>query len=77
MYRRKQDDYYDILIQQTKREHQEQMRVYKVQLEAAEKQCKVYEAQLDMCTAITSRIYDTCSHIERLATECQTKVMKQ
>ena len=52
MFRRKQGEYYDLLIQRTKREHQEQMRVYQVQLEAAEKQCKVYEAQLDMCTAI-------------------------
>lgn len=77
MYRRKQDEYYDLLIQQTKREHQEQMKVYQVQQEAAEKQCQVYEAQLDMCTAIKNRIYDTCSHMERLATESQSKFVKK
>lgn len=77
MYRRKQDEYYDLLIQQTKMEHQEQMKVYRVQQEAAERQCKVYAAHLDMCTAIKNRIYDTCSYMERLATECQTKFMKQ
>ena len=77
MFRRKQNEYYDLLIQQTKREHQEQLRVYQVQLEAAEKQCQVYEAQLDMCTAIKNRIYDTCSHMERLGTEIQSKIMKQ
>ena len=52
------------------------MRVHEVQLEVAETQCKVYEAHLDMCTAIRNRIYDVL-HIERLATECQSKVMKQ
>ena len=36
MSMRKQDDYYDFLIKQTKREHQEQMKVYQVQLEADE-----------------------------------------
>ena len=77
MYRRKQDEYYDLLIQQTKMEHQEQMKVYRVQQEAAETQCRVYEAHLDMCTAIKNRINDTCSYMERLATECQIKFMKQ
>lgn len=77
VYRRKQDEYYDLLIQQTKMEHQEQMKVYRVQQEAAETQCRVYEAHLDMCTAIKNRINDTCSYMERLATECQIKFMKQ
>ena len=77
VYRRKQDQYYDLLIQQTKVEHQEQMKVYKIQQEAAERQCQVHEAHLDMCTAIKNRISDTCSYIERLATECQTKFIKQ
>ena len=58
-------------------EHQEQMKVYQKQLQAAEKQCKVYEAQFDMYTAIKDRIYDTFSHMERLDTAIQSKIMKQ
>ena len=59
MYRKKQDEYYD-LIQQTKMEHQEQMKTYRAQQEAAERQCKMYDAQFDMYTAIKNRICDTC-----------------
>lgn len=58
-------------------EHQEQMKVYRVQQEAAERQCKVYDAQLEMFTAIKNRIFDTCSYMEKLATECQTKFKEQ
>lgn len=55
VYRRKQDEYYD-LIQQTKMGYQEQMKVYRVQQEAAERQCRVYEAHLEMGTAIKNRL---------------------
>ena len=69
-YRRKQDEYYDLLIKQTKIEHMEQLKVYQLQQEAARSQCQVYEA-------IKNRICETCSHVERLASECQTNFKKQ
>lgn len=59
-YRSKQDQYYDLLLKQTVREHEEQMRIYKIKREAAEMEKRMYDT-------VTKQIVDTCERIVFLA----------
>ncbi|KAG0715363.1 hypothetical protein GWK47_012074 [Chionoecetes opilio] len=62
-YRRKQDEYYELLIEQTKIEHKEQMRVYEKEIEVADlkkKLCVDVSRREDTGIAVSSTLTANC-----------------